>query len=144
MNRSRSTPATFIAMPCRPVGRPNLKIERMIVQSGAKLSGRGTRMAKRPESTSAFPTAATIRLAVTVPSAAPKGPYRGISSTLNAALSTVAATPSRSGVRASPAARNAPPSMKKTSRPTLPTNIVRRKGRAAAFTSGAARTTSSR
>jgi len=69
----------------------------------------------------------------------------GIAATvLNAALSTVAATPSRSGVCASPAARNAPPSMKKTSMPTLPTNIVRRNGSAAAFTSGAARTTSSR
>ena len=121
-----------------------MKIDRMMAQSGAKLSGRGTRIAYLPERTIAFPMAATIRLAVTVPSAAPKAPYRGMSTTLNAALSTVAAIPRRSGVRASPAARNAPPSMKKTSIPTLPTNIVRRKGSAAAFTSGAARTTSSR
>ena len=64
------------------------------------------------------------------------GPSRGMSTTLKTALSTVAAMPRRSGVRASPAARNAPPSMKNTSRPTLPTNIVRRKGSAAAFTGG--------
>ena len=34
--------------------------------------------------------------------------------------------PSRSGVRASPAARSAPPSMKKSIMPMLPVNMMRR------------------
>ncbi len=33
MNRSINTPPTFIAIPCTPVGRPNLKSDRMIVKS---------------------------------------------------------------------------------------------------------------
>ena len=51
--------------------------------------------------------------------------------------------PSRSGVRASPAARSAPPSMKNISMPMLNTNIVRRNGSASARTSGVACTSSS-
>ena len=35
MNRSNNNPATFIAMPCTPVGRPNRKSSRMIARSGA-------------------------------------------------------------------------------------------------------------
>ena len=34
MKRSSRTPATFIAMPCTPVGRPKRNSDRMIVQSG--------------------------------------------------------------------------------------------------------------
>ena len=34
MKRSSITPATFIAMPCTPVGSPKRNSERMIVQSG--------------------------------------------------------------------------------------------------------------
>ena len=63
-----------------------------------------------------------------------------ISVTFNAIVSTVMASPRRSGVRGSPAARNAPLNMKNMIRPTLPTNIVRRKGSASRRTSGAALT----
>ncbi len=52
--------------------------------------------------------------------------------------------PSRSGVFASPAALNAPPSMKKMSMPTLHVSMIRRNGSASRFTSGAAFTMSSR
>ncbi len=37
MNRSSSTPAMFIAMPCTPVGRPKRNSDRMMVKSGALL-----------------------------------------------------------------------------------------------------------
>ena len=47
-------------------------------------------------------------------------------------------TPSRSGVCGSPAARNAPLSMKNIIMPKMPTNIARRNGSASACTSGAA------
>ena len=43
--------------------------------------------------------------------------------TLKPTFSTVIAMPSRSGVRASPAARNAPLSMKNIIMPMMPTNI---------------------
>ena len=59
-------------------------------------------------------------------------------------LSAVSAMPSRIGVRASPAERSAPPSMKNTSMPLLKMNMMRRNGSASAFTSGAALTKSSR
>ena len=45
-------------------------------------------------------------------------------------FSTVIAMPSIIGVRASPAERSAPPSMKKTSMPLLNTNMMRRNGSA--------------
>ena len=58
-------------------------------------------------------------------------------------LSTVIAMPSTIGVRASPAERSAPPSMKNTIMPLLNRNMMRRNGSASAFTAGAAFTRSS-
>ncbi len=95
-----------------------------------------------------MPIEEAIKLAETVPMAAPRvpsagmGPRPGISTTLNATFSTVMRMPSRSGVRASPAERSAPPSMKKSSIPMLKTNIVRRNGNASALTAGVAFTRS--
>ena len=63
--------------------------------------------------------------------------------TLKTMLSTVSAMPSRIGVRASPAERSAPPSMKNTSMPMLKMNMMRRNGSASAFTAGVAFTRSS-
>ena len=63
-----------------------------------------------------------------------------INVTLSAMVRIVIARPRRSGVCGSPAARNAPLSMKNITRPTMPTNIVRRNGSASARTSGAALT----
>ena len=51
--------------------------------------------------------------------------------------------PSIIGVRASPADRRAPPSMKNTSMPLLKRNMMRMNGSASAFTAGAAFTKSS-
>ena len=51
--------------------------------------------------------------------------------------------PSTIGVRASPADRRAPPSMKNTSMPLLKRNMMRMNGSASAFTAGAAFTKSS-
>ena len=41
MNDSMRTPPTFMAIPWMPVGRPNLKSDLMIVQSGPQPSPRG-------------------------------------------------------------------------------------------------------
>ena len=51
-------------------------------------------------------------------------------------VSTVIATPSRSGVCGSPAARKAPLSMKNIIMPNMPMNIARRNGSASARTVG--------
>jgi len=64
--------------------------------------------------------------------------------TLHAMFSAVSSTPRRNGVRASPAARSAPPIMKNSSMPMLPTNMMRRNGSASARTAGVALTTPSR
>ena len=66
-----------------------------------------------------------------------------MSTTLSTMFSTVIAMPSIIGVRASPAERSAPPSMKNTSMPLLNRNMMRRNGSASAFTAGAAFTRSS-
>ena len=66
-----------------------------------------------------------------------------MSTTLNAMLSTVIVMPRIIGVRASPADRSAPLSMKKMSSPVLNMNMMRRNGSACTFTSGAAFTMSS-
>ena len=58
-------------------------------------------------------------------------------------LRIVRAMPSRIGVRASPAERSAPPSMKNSIIPRLHANMMRRNGSASARTSGAACTSSS-
>ena len=55
-----------------------------------------------------------------VPNAAPTVPKLGIRITLKTTVSTVIVMPSRSGVRASPAARNAPLSMKNIIMPRMP------------------------
>jgi hypothetical protein len=81
--------------------------------------------------------------AITVPSAEPAVPNLGTSSTFSPRLSRVIVTPSRSGVRASPAARSAELSMKNSSMPMLNVKLMRRNGRACALTSGAAFTRSS-
>ena len=81
-----------------------------------------------------------------VPIAAPAVPYEGmgpsprISTTLHTMLSAVITKPRIIGVRASPAERSAPPSMKKTSMPMLVMNMIRRNGSASACTAGAALT----
>src|SRR6266516_4262903 len=66
------------------------------------------------------------------------GPSPRMRITLSTMLRTVSITPRRSGVRASPAERSAPPTMKNSSMPTLPTNMMRRNGRASTRTAGAA------
>ena len=60
----------------------------------------------------------------------------------NTMFNTVIETPRIIGVRASPAERRAPLSMKNTSMPLLKRNIVRRNGSASACTAGAAFTRS--
>ena len=85
-----------------------------------------------------------------VPIAAPLVPYAGIGPsprmriTLKVTLSTVVAMPSAIGVRASPAERRAPASIKKIIMPRLNTNIVRRNGSASACTAAEAFTMPSR
>ena len=88
--------------------------------------------------------------AVTVPIAEPAvpsagiGPRPGIRIRFKIRLSTVIVTPSRSGVRASPAARSAEVSMKNSSMPMLNRKLMRRNGSASAATSGDALTRSRR
>ena len=71
------------------------------------------------------------------------GPSPRMRTTFSTRFSTVMTMPSTIGVRASPAERSAPPSMKKTSMPLLKRNMMRRNGSASAFTAGAALTRSS-
>ena len=78
----------------------------------------------------------------TVPSAG-IGPRPRIRITFSTRFSTVNTMPSAIGVRASPADRSAPLTMKNTSMPLLNTNMMRRNGSACAFTAGAAFTRSS-
>ena len=144
------TPPMFMAMPWMPVGRPNLNSERMIVQSGPHGPPRGNDTTHPPRTSFVTAYAETMPDARHRPMAEPMVPNAGmgprppISTTLNAMLSRVSAMPMRIGVRASPAARRAPPSMKNTRNPPLKMNITRRNGRASAFTAGAALTKSSR
>ena len=84
-----------------------------------------------------------VLLAIASRRPAPTVPRPRIRITLKATFNTVIAMPSRIGVRGSPAARNAPLSMKNIIMPKMTTNIVRRNGRASALTSGAALTRSS-
>src|SRR5438105_4747764 len=90
-----------------------------------------------------------VRPATVVPTAAPAVPSRGrgprpvMNAILHAMFRAVRRIPRCSGVRASPAARNAPPTMKKSSNPMLPTNMIRRNGKASTRTAGAAFTTPS-
>ena len=66
------------------------------------------------------------------------GPSPRINTMFRTRFSTVIVRPSNIGVRASPAERSAPPSMKKTIMPLEKTNMIRRNGNACACTSGAA------
>ena len=148
MKRSRITPPTFIATPWIPVGSPNRKSWRMTTGSGRQSSPRWMWITQRPPNRNPAAATVTIPAAITVPMAAPFVPNAGIGPnpririTLIATLRMVIAMPSRSGVRASPAERNAPPSMKKTIVPKLKMNIVRMYGSASACTAGAAFTRS--
>ena len=71
------------------------------------------------------------------------GPSPRMRMTLRTRFSTVIAMPRTIGVRASPAERSAPLSMKNISMPLLNRNMMRRNGSASAFTAGAALTRSS-
>jgi hypothetical protein len=88
--------------------------------------------------------------AIDVPIAAPRVPNAGIgpspriSMTLSAMFNNVIVTPRIIGVRASPAERSAPPTMKKIIMPPLNTNMMRRNGSASCCTAGAAFTSDKR
>ena len=131
-------------MPWNPVGSPKRNSSRMIRQSGANDMLHENRTTRDPEKSSHRKAAAVSPLAIAVPIAAPAVPNAGIGpsprirTTLSTTFSTVIATPSRNGVRASPAARNAPLIMKKMSIPMLKTNMMRIYASASSCTSGAA------
>ncbi len=132
MKASSSTPPTFMATPWIPVGSPKRNSDRMMDQLGRRSAPRGNPTAQPPPQSFARAYRPTPPVAITVPMAAPRVPNAGIgpspriSTTFSTRLSTVTTTPSRSGVRASPAERSAPPSMKKMSMPELNTNMIRR------------------
>jgi hypothetical protein len=92
---------------------------------------------------------ATTPPASTVPTAAPAvpsagiGPQPGIRTTFRPMFSAVIAMPRIMGVRASPADRSAPLSMKNTIMPLLKTNMMRRYGSASVCTARSAFTKSS-
>ena len=149
MNRSMNTPPMFIAIPCAPAGSPNRNSWRITVQSGRQFIPRCQWTTSRPEQIRYNAQPLAMKLAIELPIAAPAVPKRGIGPspririTLKTTFSTVSARPRRSGVRASPAARNAPLTMKNSSMPTLHPSMMRRNGSASRRTSGAARTSSS-
>src|SRR3954447_17213191 len=130
-------------------GRPKRNKARMMAKSGRRGIERSKCTTRRPLISSHTPTAETEMLEIAVRIPAPFVPKAGmgpaplINTTLRTKFRTVIATPSRNGVRASPAARNAPPSMKNISIPMLNTNIVCRNGSASARTAGVACTMSS-
>ncbi len=140
MKRSSRTPAMFIAMPWTPVGSPKRKSDRMMPKSGFRSIPRWKWITESGAKNRQIPIAAASVLLATVPNAAPSVPNRGMRMTLNRTVSAVIATPRRSGVRGSPAARKAPVSRKKSIMPKMPRNIVRRNGSARCCTSGAALT----
>ena len=77
MKRSSSTPATFIATPCTPAGRPKRNSERMIVQSGR----RGTPLkftTTRPVAISQMPAPEATVDAIAVPAPRPARRTPGI------------------------------------------------------------------
>ena len=78
MNRSSSTPATFMATPCTPAGSPNRNNCRMILRSGHHDMSRRKWITSRPVSIIHIAAPDTHRLASTVPSAAPRVPSAGI------------------------------------------------------------------
>ncbi len=77
MKRSSSSPPTFMATPCRPVGRPKRNSDRMTVQSGASGIVRENRIGVRLANRRARPTRPAPTLLMTAPSAAPTTPSRG-------------------------------------------------------------------
>src|SRR5213593_1964391 len=149
MKRSSNTPATFIAIPWTPVGRPKRNSARMMPQSGRQSMPRCHTTGSRPDSNRYTAVPLMTSPATVVPTAAPAVPRRGrgprpvMNATLHAMFNTVRRIPRRIGVRASPAARSAPPTMKNSSIPMLPTNMMRRNGNASWRTAGAALTTPS-
>ena len=148
MNRSSMTPATFIATPWIPAGSPKRNSDRITVKSGRQRHC--PREVHHEPAGEEHPDRDSrhMMLAMTVPIAAPWVPYAGIGPAplnehhVQQKLRTVIAIPRRKGVRASPAARSAPPSMKNISRPMLQMNIVCRNGSASARTAGVALTRS--
>src|ERR1700694_2581351 len=125
-----------------PVGRPKRKSDLIMVQSGPSPWPRGkdTTHPPRQNFTSAYvdtrPDAITVPIAAPATPNAGMGPAPRISSTLSTMFKIVIAMPTIIGVRASPAERRAPPSMKKTSMPLLYMNMIRRNGSGSAFTAG--------
>src|SRR2546427_460792 len=137
-------PAPWMPTPWTPVGRPRRNSPRMMPQPGRQSISRCHTTGSLPESNRYTALPLMTRPATVVPTAAPAVPKRGrgprpvMNATLHAMFSTVRRTPRRSGVRASPAPRRAPPTMKKSSIPMLPTNMMRKNGKASARTAGAA------
>ena len=121
-----------MATPWRPLGSPKRNSARMMPQSGRHCMSRENHTGVRCEKSSPMPTTPSSVLAMTAPIAAPFTPNAGIgpkpliSIRFSTMWTSVRARPRRSGVRASPAARSAPPSMKKSSMPRLPANMMRR------------------
>ncbi len=149
MKRSSITPPTFIATPWMPAGSPKRNSARMTEKSGRNDMERGNCTTSWPENIIQMATPETSVVAMTVPMAAPCVPKAGIgpaprmNTMFRHMLSTVMMAPRRSGVRASPADRSAPPTMKNIRSPMLNRNIVRRYGSASARTSGVACTSPS-
>jgi len=118
MNRSSSTPATFIATPCTPAGNPKRKSDRMIAQSGLFGIDREKCTATRPVIIIQMPATDASVAAIDVPSAAPCAPNPGIGpaprmrTMFSAMFRPTIHSPIRSGVRESPADLSAPASMK--------------------------------
>src|SRR2546427_677384 len=108
MKRSSNTPATFIAIPWTPAGRPKRNSARMTPQSGRQSMPRCHVTGSRPESNKYAATPLTTMPATVLPTAAPAVPKRGkgprpvMNATLHAMLRTVRRTPKRSGVAAPP------------------------------------------
>src|SRR5947208_1299785 len=108
MKRTGNPPATFIATPWTPAGRPNRNSSRMMPQSGRQSMPRCHTTGNLPESNRYTATPLMTRPATVVPTAAPAVPKRGkgprpvMNATLHAMFSAVRSTPRRSRVRASP------------------------------------------
>ena len=118
--------------PWMPAGSPKRKSWRMMPQSGASGVPRPMATTHLPDRSSQIRYALTIMADRTLAMAAPAvpkegiGPRPGIRITLRVMLRSVSTTPRRSGVRASPAARSAPPAMKNIIMPKQNTRRMRR------------------
>ena len=150
MNASMNTPPMFIAIPWMPVGRPNRNSDRMMRPV------RTVAVRPRGNDTTQPPRQQLDERVYRHEARGDHRPHRRAGGAerrdraepadehdVEHQFSTVITMPRIIGVRASPAERSAPPSMKKTSMPLLNRNMMRRNGSASAFTSGAALTRSS-